>query len=288
MSSQVSVGVVTHTGVGEARGGRRKNEDNLLLCRDGRVAWWEEGRGLVTREQAGAGVLLAVCDGMGGHANGDVASSAAVRVLSKLYQPDPPKNAVRVLVNFVHEAHRTLHRTATQHGPATMGTTLTAAWVVDAHLYWVHVGDSRLYLLRGERLFQLSSDQTRNEFARRDGRATTPEGEHLAQCFIFGSRGLGHDHALRLDKGLDAGAEPLEAGDVIVLCSDGVHGVVSSADLTALLLRTPSPQAAAEALVARALAAPSLDNLTAIVARVDRVPARVDEPYEDPEETVQF
>lgn len=288
MSLQVSVGVVTHAGVGEARGGRKKNEDNVLLCRDDRVVWWEEGHGLVAREQRGAGVLLAVCDGMGGHANGDVASSTAVRVLSKLYQPEPPKNAVRVLVNFVHEAHRALHKAATQHGPPAMGTTLTAAWLVDAQLYWVQVGDSRLYLLRGARLFQLSSDQTRNEFARRDGRPTSPAGEHLAQSFIYGSRGLGHDHALRLDKGLDAGAEPLEVGDLVLLCSDGVHGVVPPTELTAILRRSPSPQAAAEALVARALAAPSLDNLTVIVARVDRVPARTEEPYEDPEETVQF
>jgi serine/threonine protein phosphatase PrpC len=288
MTLQVSVGQVCHLGVGEAHGGRRRNEDNLLVCRDGRVRWWEEAGGLVERAQAGTGVLLAVCDGMGGHANGDVASSTAVRVLSKLYQSEPPKSPARVLVNYVHESHRSLHRAATQHGPVTMGTTLTAAWLLDTHVYWVQVGDSRLYLLRGDRLFQLTSDQTRNEFARRDGRPTGPDGAHLAQCFIYGSRGLGHDHALRLDKGIDAGAEPLERGDLLLLCSDGLSGAVDEAGLVRALRAGGDPQALAEALVARALAAPTLDNVTAVVARVDEVPARTEDWFDDPEETVQF
>jgi serine/threonine protein phosphatase PrpC len=287
MKPALAIGAASHLGIGEARGGRRKNEDNYLLCQDGLVSWWSP-EGTMQRPQPGEGVLLAVCDGLGGHAGGDVASSTAVRVLSKLYQPGAPKNGVRVLVNYLHDAHRQLHRAAAQKGPVTMGTTATVAWVVGPWLYWAHVGDTRLYLRRGDRLFRLSTDQTRNEFARRDGQPPIPNGDHLAQSFIFGSRGLGNDAGLRIDKGIDAGAEALEAGDVLLLSSDGLHGSVPDDALLAHLQTGGSPQQLADELIELALAASTRDNVTAVVVRIDEVPPRSDDWLDDPEETVQF
>jgi serine/threonine protein phosphatase PrpC len=287
MSLRVSVGSVCHVGVGAALGGRARNEDNFLVCRDGSSSWLDRGT-VVTREQPGDGVLLSVCDGMGGHAGGDVASLAAVRVLSKLYQPAAPRNTVRVLVNYLHESHRSLHRAALQQGPVAMGTTATVAWLLGSHLFWAHVGDSRLYLLRGSRLFRLTADQTRNEFARRDGRPATADGDHLAQSFIYGSRGLGNDLTLRIDKGIDAGAEPIEVGDVVVLCSDGLWGVVPDEAIAACVQGARTAQGVADALLELALDADSKDNVTIVVAQIQSVPPRVDEWNDDPEETVQF
>lgn len=288
MTTRVSVGFVCDVGVGDRQGGRDKNEDNLLVCEGGKVTWWEDGVGPATQAQAGEGVILAVCDGLGGHANGEVAAGAAVRVLSKLYQPDPPKNVVRVLMNYVHDAHRSLHRTAAQTGPVTLGTTLTVGWILGPHLHWVHVGDSRIYLVRGGKAFQLSADHTRNEFARRDGRPPVAEGDRLAQSFIFGSRGLGNDQGLRIEKGIDAGTEPLEVGDLVLLCSDGLHGSVTGPNLSALLDPGADPQVIAKRLLAAALAAGSSDNVTAIVARIEELPERDDDWSEDPDVTVSF
>lgn len=282
-----TVGVVCDIGAGPEHGGRERNEDNFLVCRDGEV-WYHEGGIHVRAPQPGDGLLVAVCDGMGGHANGDLASTTAARVLAKLYQPGAPRRPARVLLKYVVESHRQLHWATKREGAPPMGTTLTSAWLVNGTCAWVHVGDSRLYLFREHRLLQLSSDQTRNEFARRDGRPQTPDGDHLAQTFIYGSRGLGDNAALRLEKGLDSGAEVLHAGDRLVLCSDGLTGVVSDGTIRELLGAHADPQAAADALRAVALARGSRDNVTVLVVRVERVEGSVDEWADDPDDTVRY
>jgi PPM family protein phosphatase len=287
----VSIGLVCHVGVGERHGGRRRNEDNALVCADDAVSWTGDDGQRQTVAQPGEGVLVAVCDGMGGHRDGHVAALTAAKVLAKLYQPGAPKQAMRALTNWVQESHRTLHRAASQKGPVVMGTTLTAGWIVGGHLVWVHVGDSRLYLWRAGRLFRLSSDHTRNEFARRDGRALTADGEHLAQSFIYGSRGLGNDLLLRIDKGVDSGTEILQKEDRILVCSDGVSGVLEDDRIGELLGQARSPQGAADALFEAAADAGSVDNITALVVRIDEDPGgsfRAEEWTDDTEETIQF
>ncbi len=283
----LTIGRICDLGVGKAAGGRDRNEDNLLVCHEGEVSLLVDGQERRAKQE-GEGTLLVVCDGMGGHADGHVASTAAVRVMAKLYQSGAPRRVVRVLHNYVLEAHRSLHRAARQNGPVAMGTTLTAAWLVQGVCAWVHVGDSRLYLFRGGQLFRLTADHTRNEFARRDGLPTTPMGEHLAQNFIYGSRGLGDDASLRLDKGADCGAEALQKGDWLLLCTDGVTGTLSDEEVGEILRRHTEPQACAAALHRRAIERGSRDNVTAMVVRVDEVPGQGSDWLDDPEETVQF
>lgn len=264
-----TVGVVCSTGVGYARGGRARNEDNYLVCRDGRVAW-RDGNAERVEAGAGAGTLVAVCDGMGGHADGDVAATAAVRVIAKLWRPEAPADPARALRRFVLESHRRLYERARgDQARPNMGTTLTACWVVGGVAAWAHVGDSRLYLFRDGELRQLTADHTRNEFARRDGRAETPHGHALAQSFIFGSRGLGDDAAVRLDSGRDAGTEPLRPGDVLLLCTDGLWGTLDDAEIAHVLAGHPDPHAAALAGAERAIANGATDNVTALVLRYD-------------------
>lgn len=266
-----SIGVVCSVGVGAARGGRARNEDNYLICAGDRASW-RDGDSEHHEGAQGEGFLVAVCDGMGGHADGELASATAVRVLSKLYRPQVPADLPRAMVRYVLDAHTRLYWKAREAGPVTMGTTLTAAWVVGRHAAWVHVGDSRLYLLREGRLRQLSRDHTRNEFSERDGRPVQPEGIHLAQSFIYGSRGLGDDSRLRLQRDLDAGWEQLEVGDRLLLCSDGLSGVVDDASIADCLEQVPDPQAAAVACLERAIARGATDNITVVVVRVDRLP----------------
>lgn len=263
----IRAGVVCTLGVGPRRGGRSENEDNYLVCHAG-SARWLDGRMELEEATRGEGTLLAVCDGMGGHRSGRVASTAAVRVLAKLYASTRPADPAANLLRYVREAHAQLHRRASENGPVRMGTTLTVCWILGDQAAWAHVGDSRLYRLREGGLDQLTRDHTRGEFARRDGRPVA-EPDTLCQGFIFGSRGLGDDAGLRLEPGLDNGMVQLQPGDRLLLCSDGLCGWVEDALLAEILARHDDPSEAARALSDAAVEAGSTDNITALVAMVD-------------------
>lgn len=274
MADRYGIGVVCSLGIGPGAGGREWNEDNYLVYEGGRGRW-RDGQGEATEEVPGSGLMIAVADGMGGHARGDIASLAAVRALTRLLRSGEPEDPEDTLRRFVLHAHGRLYEQALAQGAGKMGTTLLAGWVLDGALSWVNVGDSRLYLLRGEGLAQLSRDQTRAEIAQRDGRPP-PLRDPLAlvQGFVFGSRGLGDDRSLRLDVGKDTGTVRLAVGDRLLLCSDGLHGVMDERALAELLRAGSSAQQSAEGLVAGALARGSDDNVTALVLTVDELTER--------------
>lgn len=280
MDERYTVGVVCIRGISPERGGRMLNEDNYLVCNGGR-ARFRATDGESDREAAGTGLLAAVADGMGGHDHGDIASGAAVQALVRLYDQGRPLAPEAALHAFVMKAHRRLRDRARDRGAANMGTTLTAAWLLDGELSWVHVGDSRLYLLRGTQLIQISRDHTRGEFADRDGQGQ-PIGAHaLTQNFIFGSRGLGEDDSIRVDPGVDTGTVRLCAGDRLLLTSDGVHGFLEQ-DRIQAGLGTDHARNAARWLVEEAMACGSDDNVTAIVISVEAVPHRAPDPDYSP------
>jgi len=260
----LGVSVLSDIGVGTARGGRERNEDSYLVCHDGRVRWLADGIEH-EEEREGEGLLVAVFDGMGGHADGHVASATAARVLSKLYQPGTiPERPARVLSKYVQDAHRQLHTIAAARGQVRMGTTLTAAWLIDRRAAWVHVGDSRLYLMRDGKLTRMTTDQTRNEFARRDSRTPTSDGDRLAQNFIYGSRGLGENARLRLDWGVDSGQLDVLPGDRLLLCTDGITSALDDPTIETTL-RAVGGDAAPLALKDRAVERDGRDNITALV-----------------------
>jgi serine/threonine protein phosphatase PrpC len=263
------VGLVCSKGVGAARGGRDRNEDSFLICADRRMRW-READGERSEPGDGQGVLVGVFDGMGGHRDGDVASGLAARMMSKLYDRcGVPRDPARALRRHVLDTHRSLHFQARAKGPVKMGTTLTACWILDGGAHWIHVGDSRLYAWRAGSLTKLTRDQTANEFARRDGRPELPEGDGLAQNFIYGSRGLGDDGALRLETVRDGGSVTLEVGDRLLLCSDGFSGILDDQRIALLLGRESDPQAAAELCAKTAMASGSRDNITVLVLSIE-------------------
>lgn len=280
-TARLSVGVVCSVGVGPAHGGRSRNEDNYLLCREGRVAWREGDQEVGYSIAGGPGVLAAVADGMGGHEDGELASAAAVQAMARLYHRDPPAEPEPALRAFVQEAHRRLHTRLAATGPVKMGTTLTTVWVLGHRAYWVQVGDSRLYHWRGGRLTRVTRDHTRGEFARRDRRPLPKHPDFLSQNFIYGSRGLGDDTGLRIEPGVDTGTLPLLEGDRLVLCSDGLSGRVDDVWIADVLNRVPEPAAAAVALLEKAIAHHSDDNVTILVLRADRMPGAIDEPDDE-------
>ena len=284
------VGAVCSLGTPAAAGGRSRNEDSFLHCQHGVARSVSDGA--VNEDPIdGDGVLVGVFDGLGGHDDGHVASATAARVLARLYQPGAPNAPARVLLQYVRQAQETLYlRARGPDGRVRMGTTLTVAWLLRGVMHWIHVGDSRLYLVRaGEGLRRLTEDHTRNAFRRRDGKPAELGADHLSQSFIFGSRGLGHDAELRIEAGRDLGSEPLDPGDRLLLCTDGLTSVVTDARIAAILGAAVDPDAAAADLVAEAIALGTRDNVTVVVIFVDADPDEDLIPWgDDGEDTVQF
>lgn len=279
MSLNVTVGLVCHRGLEPEKGGRQKNEDNYLVARKREIRF-REGDHEEMESQDTHGVLLAVADGMGGHDNGDLASAAAVRAVARLVTAAPSLEPEEELRRFVLRAHTRLQEHSRGRGVHNMGTTLVVAWLIGDRCYWVNVGDSRLYHHRGTTLRLVTKDQTRGEFARRDGRPEPSDATRLAQNFMFGSRGLGHDDGIRIDPGEDSGSFRLQKGDRLLICSDGLSGFVDDYALLEAIREAPEPIAAATWLLERALAEGSDDNITALVARVESVEVRQQVPDE--------
>ncbi|MSP57042.1 MAG: serine/threonine-protein phosphatase [Myxococcales bacterium] len=270
-------GVSCNVGIGSARGGRARNEDNYLIGCEGQVRSRLGDREQVEDALDDPTVVLAVADGMGGHEDGETASTRTVQAISRLYGLTRPQDIEAGLREFILETHHRLRPTVAVSGVVKMGTTLTVVWIVGGRAYWAHVGDSRLYLLRADEMSVITKDQTRAEFARRDGRPEPQYPNHLSQNFLYGSRGLGNDEGLRVDPGVDTGNFGLHTVDRLLLCSDGLHGFISQQSIQQALSRGDA-QEAADGLVAAAMSAGGDDNVTAVVMEVVGDPAAHVEP----------
>jgi serine/threonine protein phosphatase PrpC len=268
-ATDYTVGLICSTGAPPSRGGRSHNEDNYLLCRSGEIRF-RDGSGEKVLHRSGHGLLAAVADGMGGHRFGDLAAAAAVQALSRVYYRDRPHDPEAELHSFFLQGHRKLRARAIEGQMGDIGTTLAAVWIIDHHAYWAHVGDSRIYHLRGDTLTRLTRDHTRGEFATRDGRSIPSHARSLAQSFIFGSRGMGIDGDVRIDAGTDTGGLELLTGDYLLLCTDGLTSAVPDHRIASALQESPEPASCAAWLVERAIAAGSDDNITVMILRVDR------------------
>jgi len=280
-------GVVCSVGVGTDRGGRQHNEDNYLACLENQTQWMEKGHA-VRRPAVGHGIVLAVCDGLGGHQDGAVASRAAVKAMSRLYQPVPPSDPERTLLRYVREAHTQLYWKARGKGSVEMGTTLTLCWLMGTKMAWCQVGDSRLHVYRDGTLSCLTQDQTVNTFARRDGRTELEKGNHLAQCFIYGSRGIGDNTQLRLDQGVDSGTCEMLASDWLLLTTDGCHDFVRRERLQNIMSSSDSPQQIASQCVEAAVDGGSRDNITVLVAKIEQLGSVLTDVQEDDDDEATF
>ena len=219
--------------------------------------------------------VFAVADGMGGHRGGEVASAAALGPLSALdgRRFDSADAALAALTDAVVTANADVsRRSQAEPGLEGMGTTLTAVLVDgrDAHL--VHVGDSRAYLARGGRLVQLTDDHTLVQALLDQGRITRDQvATHPHRSVITRAVGV----ASQVE--VDAFSLTLRDGDRIVLCSDGLSGVVDDAAIARTVLEQP-PALAVDALIAAANAAGGPDNITALIVAVDGAPGGGDDP----------
>ncbi|MGH2724013.1 MAG: Stp1/IreP family PP2C-type Ser/Thr phosphatase [Actinomycetota bacterium] len=206
--------------------------------------------------------LFAVADGMGGHQGGEVASHLALETLGRVSdRPAPDGDAAPHLAETVREANRAvLDRASSDPGLTGMGTTLTAVLAGGDRIFLAHVGDSRAYLLRDGELSRLTKDHTVVERLVDQGRLTSEEAAIHPQRSIL-TNALGVDRDIQVDEA----AYEVRAGDRLLLCSDGLTGMVSEENIVRILTDERDPQAAAEALVAAANEAGGQDNITAVV-----------------------
>jgi serine/threonine protein phosphatase PrpC len=229
------------------KGGREKNEDRMGYC--------------YTRDAG----LFALADGMGGHPEGEVASQLALQTMAALFQRDA-KPTLADPLRFLHDAivagHHQLLRYATEKALMdTPRTTIVACILQGDSAFWAHCGDSRLYLVRDGKLIARTRDHSYSELQETLAHVV-PIGEKFNRNVLFTC--LGSPGKPVVDT---AGPLLMRAGDRVLLCSDGLWGSVSDAEIADQLSQRTIADAVPE-LVERALrhAGPKSDNVTVIAA----------------------
>jgi len=235
---------------------RSGNEDNHAV--------WAAADG----EDHPAGTLLVVCDGMGGSNAGEVASGMAVQVVVREFSQATGTDAAQALAHAVQVANREIWELSkTRADMSGMGTTCTALALRGDQVLVAHVGDSRAYIVRDQRAIQVTTDhslvaqlvarqQLTPEEARRDPRRNV----------VTRSVGVGPE----VDVDIVAISEPLREGDTLVVCTDGMHGVMSDGEIAAYA-GAGTPEEACQQLIALANERGGPDNITVVLARCERV-----------------
>jgi PPM family protein phosphatase len=215
--------------------------------------------------------LFIVADGMGGHKHGEIASGLAVRsiantALRKIFlsmvavKPSPPQDSIQeILESSVQEAHKVIMKEA----PGS-GTTLTAVLLLEKHMSIAHVGDSRAYLLNNEgHLLTLTRDHSLVMRMMELGQLTVEEAAiHPQRNVLYKALGQGEPFVP------DITSSPLPEAGQLLLCSDGLWGVVPEEEMARILTTTPNPQVACQMLVDAANQAGGPDNISAVLIRL--------------------
>jgi len=200
--------------------------------------------------------LFAVADGMGGHRGGEVASRLALETVQRLFE-----ERTGSLTEQVEQANRAVfERSQLDRDVAGMGTTLTAALLEGTRVRLAHVGDSRAYLFRDGGLLRLTEDHTLVHRMVQEGEITEAEAETHPHRSIL-TRALGVDPAVHVDEGV----LEVRAGDRLLLCTDGLTGMLPEDRIREVLEGEPDPQAVADRLVGEANAAGGVDNITVVL-----------------------
>jgi protein phosphatase len=247
MTTTVRYTSAGRTDVGVVRSG---NEDSFLL---------EPSRG-----------VFIVADGMGGHAAGEVASDMAVKIVGRALEGvvgQEDDEAAVVIRDAIIEANGEIfRRTLVEEEKRGMGTTTTAMIVNGPHYIIGQVGDSRAYVLREDQLLQLTKDHSYVQ-EQVDAGYLTPQQARTHPYSNVITRCVGAN----ADVAPDTYIGTLHEGDVFLLASDGLTGMLEDDEVLSIMVAQPSPGALVDALVAEANRRGGLDNVTVIVVRIDTV-----------------
>jgi serine/threonine protein phosphatase PrpC len=235
---------------------RENNEDSFLY-------WEPESK----EEFSRTGRLAVIADGMGGHEGGQEASRIAVETVREVYRRVVYDNPQSALVESFAAAHNRILDYAERYpGFHGMGTTCTALVVRAGQLYFSHVGDSRLYLIRGDQVSRLTRDHSYVGRLVESGIVRAEDAEAHPQRHIL-TAALGAGMEVAID-GSEQGIA-LQEGDDLLLCTDGLWSVVSEQELeTAINGHTPAESCAALVELARERGGP--DNITLQVLHVEK------------------
>ena len=209
--------------------------------------------------------VFVVADGMGGAQAGEVASRLAIEAFERGL-PDDGSPEDRLATRVREANHQIYERSRADRGRAGMGTTLTAAYVDDAHVAIAHVGDSRAYLFRGGSLQRLTQDHSLVDELVRRGKLTEEQAAEHPQRSII-TRALGPEP----DVEVDTWTYPARPGDVVLLCSDGLTSMISEERVREVLATHENLDAAADALIGEANEAGGRDNITVVLFRLEEL-----------------
>jgi PPM family protein phosphatase len=264
----VRVSVFGKTDLGRARD---HNEDTFLVAdlSTGNASLQPEVR---CHEVGPRGSLFMVADGMGGAAAGELASAMAADLIYKhmatVWATDPDVSPARFAFRMkeaVELANQQIHTYAYEHPDVRgMGTTVTAAGVSDGDLYLAQIGDSRAYLVRNGEAIQLTKDQSLTQRLVDAGELTEEEAEQSERRNII-LQALGPDPRVKVD----LTHQPLRRGDTLIICSDGLSGLVRREEFSALTRKHPDLSALCSALIDLANERGGPDNITAVAAHFD-------------------
>ncbi|MBV8450880.1 MAG: serine/threonine-protein phosphatase [Deltaproteobacteria bacterium] len=217
-------------------------------------------------------VIFAVADGVGGYEGGEIASAQAVEVTLKVFRESPPGwGPAKRLHRAVQQANIEIHnRALTVPELRRMATTLTAAVVSGGVLYAAHVGDCRIYHIRRGKARQITKDHTVVQERVRMGLISPAKARHHPERSAL-SRCLGHELIVAIDRI----TLPLEQNDQLLVCTDGLHGVIEDDEL-GKIIRGAEAAAACRRLVDLANQRGTADNLTVAIftSKTDPPPAR--------------
>lgn len=208
--------------------------------------------------------LFVVADGMGGHEAGEIASSLAVATIEEhVKKYAGTAQTAELLIHAILKANQSIFQMAQQRPEcAGMGTTVTAVYIEGETIYWGHVGDSRLYLLRDGDLLQLTQDHSLVGELLQSG-SITPEEAHVHPHRNILTRAVGTAEQIQVD----CGSFTWSPEEQILLCTDGLTGLVSDSDIRNTLIECPEVVSRVEHLIAKALAEGGYDNVTAILVQ---------------------
>ena len=221
---------------------RKQNED---------AAWLDDARG-----------IYVVADGMGGHLAGEVASAMAINAIKGMAEKHDIAS-ITMLKEAVLAAHEAICAHAQQNANCSgMGTTISAMWRGGHYMYVAHVGDSRIYRMRGGKLEQITQDHSLVQELVRAGIITPEEAKtHPRRNIITRALGTQGENAP------DLLAADMEPGDLWLLCTDGLCGMISDLDIMGVLSSSDNLEQMADTLIEKALAAGGRDNVTLILCR---------------------
>jgi protein phosphatase len=262
--SHLHISALTHAGQSG-----KNNEDRFFV-----------GMFRVSKEDPRPAVVALVCDGIGGHRAGEVAAELAVERISRTIALSSGREPLQILRHAIEDASQAIATHAASRSEARgMGCTCACAWVIDERLYTAHVGDSRLYLLRDDRIRKLSKDHTWVQEAMDNGLLDERQAESHPNAHVL-RRHLGSDGPPQVDFRLYLGDREsdeqarrhqgltLRPGDVVIVCSDGLTDELTADDIKQTLRSQPDLERSAAALVALANHRGGPDNITLVLLEV--------------------